>query len=266
MKRTLLTLAIASILATGCGHAAMATRTADTAAEKPAKAQQAKADDKADPKEEGRAAEEGAKTAQLTDDKAADAVKDAAPEESARKPGDFVIYKFSGSFRKAPLTIAERVIDKQGSILTVDVTAESGDDKRELRVRLNDAAGAKNEVVSVARLEGGVEKPASPDAYDKLMAEAMLAADQNEAFLGAEDVVIDVNGKPTPCHKSSYRVRVGKKVATLRTLSSDGFAWGDVGGEITTASGKVLFRAEVVEAGHAEAGKGPAVAKSDIEP
>src|SRR5262249_6653415 len=151
-------------------------------------------------------------------------------------------YRFSGSFRDAPLTITERVLDRQGSILTVDVIAGSDDGKRELRVRLNDAPGAKNEVVSVARLERGVEKAASSDAYDKLMAEAMLAADQNEAFLGTEDVVIELNGKPVPCHKARYRVRIGKKAATMVTFTSDGFAWGDVGGEITQ-KGKLLFRA-----------------------
>jgi hypothetical protein len=228
----------------------------------------AKVDALASAKDESSPKDESAKTA-LPDEKPAEKAKDDAPKAiaaNARKPGDFVVYRFSGSFRKEPLTIAQRVIDRQGSILTVDITAESGDDKRELRVRLNEAEGAKNEVVSVARVEGGVERPASPAAYDKLMAEAMLAADQNEAFLGAEDVIIDVNGKPMPCHKASYRVRVGKKVATLNTLSSDGFAWGDVGGDITTASGKVLFRAEMIEAGHTEAGKAAPVAKSSVEP
>jgi len=271
MKRTLLTLAIASILATGCGHAAIATRAAESSVPRPSNVT-AKADVKVDAlapaKDESGARDESAKTAP-EGEKPVEKAKDDAPKAvpaNARKPGDFVVYRFSGSFRKEPLTIAQRVIDRQGSILTVDITAESGDDKRELRVRLNDAADAKNEVVSVARIVGGVERPASPAAYDKLMAEAMLAADQNEAFLGAEDVVIDVNGTLIPCHKASYRVRVGKKAATLSTLSSDGFVWGDIGGDITTTSGKVLFRAEVVEAGHAEAGKGATVAKSNVAP
>lgn len=270
MKRTLITLSIASILATGCGHAAMATRAAETAAAKPAP-EATKASAEASAKDDSAPADENAKTA-LVNGKPVEDAKDAAPAAapaatalSARKPGDFVVYKFSGSFRKEPLTISQRVIEREGSILTVDVTAESAGEKRELRVKFNDAADAKNEVVSVARLEGGLEKPASPDAYDKLMAEATLSADQNEAFLGAEDVVIDVNGTPTPCHKSTYRVRVGKKTATLQTLSSDGFAWGDIGGDITS-KGKVLFRAEVVESGHVEPGKGHAVAKSDVTP
>ncbi len=63
--------------------------------------------------------------------------------------------------------------------------------------------------------------------------------------------------------KTSYRVRVGKKKATLRTVESEGFAWGDLGGEITAGNGKVLYRAEVVELGHSDGAKGTATAQVD---
>ena len=45
----------------------------------------------------------------------------------------------------------------------------------------------------------------------------------------------------------------GKREATLSTIESPAFAWGDVGGEIVTAKGKVLYRAEVIDAGHDDA-------------
>jgi len=60
--------------------------------------------------------------------------------------------------------------------------------------------------------------------------------------------------------QTSYRVRLGKRQATLRTVESAGFAWGDVGGDIT-ADGKVLYRAEVVEAGHDDAAARAALAE-----
>ena len=40
----------------------------------------------------------------------------------------------------------------------------------------------------------------------------------------------------------------------------------DVGGEITAESGKVLYRAEVLDTGHAESGKGTAVANTEPSP
>ncbi len=255
MNRTLLTLAMASILATGCARAAFTPEAASAASPSAAK----HADDSA-------AKTADATDATKTDDAApskADATADAA---GARKPGDFIIYRFTGSFRKAPLTLTERVVDRQGAILTVDVTAEEGDTKRQLRVKFNEASATKNDVVAVSVIESGKEKPGTIDAYEALLAETALAADQNEAMLGSEETTLDIGGAPMPIRKTSYRVKVGKKQATLRTLESDGFAWGDLGGEITASNGKVLYRAEIVEVGHADPAKATATAQSDLAP
>lgn len=248
MKRTLLTLAMTSLFAVGCGHAGSAAKASNAPM---ASAHAARA---------AKAAARHASAAPEAAAKSAAPIAATAESGDARAPGDFVVYRFSGSFRKAPITLTQRVVARKGQVLTVDVTAESGEQKRELRVTLDIAPG-KSDVLSVARLEGGVESPASLVAYDDLLAETTLAADQNEGLLGAEDVVLDVGGAPLPCHQESYRVRVGKRAATLRTLSSDGFAWGDVGGEITADSGKVLYRAEVLEAGHAA----PSAARADAD-
>jgi hypothetical protein len=258
MNRILFSLTMASLLATGCAHPGMAPE-----ARAPERAKTRAAKDKTSAADES--ADASARHAATSNEEAAKGAPDGS-DATARKPGDFVVYRFSGSFRKTPLTLTQRVIDRRDAILTVDVTASSGADKRAFRVKINDAPEAKNEVVSVARLESGVEKPASLDAYERLLAEATLAADQNEAFLGTEDVLIDIGGAPLPCHKASYRVRVGAKQATLHTLSSDGFAWGDVGGEITAAGGKVLYRAEVLEAGHTDPAEGSAIANVSPEP
>jgi hypothetical protein len=242
MNRILLTLAMASILATGCGRAALDPM----ASTSPAQARTLTA--------EAPPAPVGPPGAELS---LADAALASAP--GARVPGDFVVYRFSGSFRKVPLTLTERVIDRRGAVLTIDFTAEEGDKKQELRVKLDES---RHEVVGVARLEGGVEKAATLEVYEALMARTVLAADQNQAFLGTEDVTLELGGVSLPCRKTSYQVRVGKKVGTLRTWESHSFAWGDVGGEITTATGKVLYRAEVVDTGHEEP-KGAAMATSD---
>jgi hypothetical protein len=258
MNRILFPLAMASLLATGCAHPALSPE-----ARAPERAKTAIAED--DSKSADESASDAARPQASPEEEAAKGTSSGS-DATARRPGDFVTYRFSGSFRKTPLTLTQRVIERHDAILTVDVTAQEGASKRAFRLKINDAPGAKNEVVSVASLEGGVEKPASLEAYEALMAKATLAADQNEAFLGVEDVLVDIGGAPLPCHKASYRVRVGQKQATLHTLSSDGFEWGDVGGEITAAGGKVLYRAEVVEVGHTDPAKGSAVAHSAVEP
>ncbi len=234
MNRILLGLATASIFAMGCGKAAL-----DQGALAPtpsaAKVEASKSDEKKD--------------ATPASDVGADA-EPAAAAPGTRAPGDFVVYRFSGAFRKAPLTLTQRVIAKKGSLVTIDVSAVEGDDREELRVTLDEAT---HQVKSVAMLDHGVEKATDLDAYESLMARTALAADANEALVGTEQVTVDVGGASVAAKKTTYRVRVGKKHATMSTLESASFAWGDVGGEIKTDKGKVLYKAEVIEAGHDDA-------------
>lgn len=236
MNRILLTLATASVLVVGCGRAALdqgASAPAPASVEKPS----ARTEAKADPASAAEKAELGGETAAT------------GPASVARMPGDFVVYRFTGSFRKAPLTLTEKVVARSGDLLTIDFAALEGDAREELRVKFDEASPSRNEVVSVARLAGGVEKAATVEAYEALMARTTLTADQNEAVLGTEEVTVDVGGTSVTAKRTTYRVRVGKKHGTLKTLESGAFAWGDVGGEIT-ADGKILYRAEVIEAGH----------------
>ncbi|APR82455.1 Hypothetical protein A7982_07804 [Minicystis rosea] len=250
MNRILLTLATASIFVVGCGRAAL-----DHEAAAPAPALAAKADAKA--KEEK---SDDAKAAAAKAEVGSEATPE-APAHAARMPGDFVVYRFSGSFRKAPLTLSEKVVARNGSVVTIDLSLKDGDKKDELRVKIDESSPSRNEVVSVARLEGGVEKAATLEAYEALMTRTTLSADQNEAVVGTEDVTVDIGGAAVPAKRTTYRVRVGKKQATLKTFESNTFAWGDVGGEITTTNGKVLYRAEVIEAGHGDAAKAAAMAE-----
>ncbi|HVY46701.1 MAG TPA: hypothetical protein VHB21_12520 [Minicystis sp.] len=243
MKRTLLSLATLSLLATASCRASMPAETTTAATPHAAHAAAAAAAPKT-------AAAEHASAGDLDAD--------------ARKPGDFVIYRVSGSFRKAPLTLTERVVARQGDTITVDVTSDDGTTKRELRVRLSDAKQHRNEVLSVARLDHGAETPTTVDAYEALLAGTTLSADDNVAVLGSEDVKVPVGKDTIDARRTSFRVRVGKKHGTLRTLASDAFTWGDLGGEITTDAGKTLYKAEIVDAGHGDADAPAAPAAATI--
>jgi hypothetical protein len=246
MHRPLLTLATASILALGCGRAAL-----DRAAAAPAPAALETAPTAKAP---APAPSEDAKPGVGVE------VDSAATPSAVRMPGDFVVYRFTGSFRRKPLTLTERVVARKGAVLTIDLVVAEGDQREELRVRIDEASPTRNEVIGVARLVRGVEKPATVEAYEALMARTVLAADSNEALVGTEEVTVEIGGATIPAKRTTYRVRVGKRHATLQTLESPAFAWGDVGGEIT-AGGKVLYRAEVVEAGHDDAAAKAALAE-----
>ena len=167
-----------------------------------------------------------------------------------RAPGDFVIYRFSGSYREAPITLSQRVVKREHGYLVVDVKIDDGGSQQRLRLRIGDEGTERaGELVSVARLIGNVQHPFGKAAFDELMNGIMLTADENEGLIDTASMVIDIAGDKLPCTVSSYRVRVGAHDAVMTTLSSPAFAWGHVGGEIATSDGRLLYKAEIVDLG-----------------
>jgi hypothetical protein len=164
-------------------------------------------------------------------------------------PGDYVVYRFSGKFRTSPLSMTERVVAQSGDVTTFDFTTVDGKTSRTLRVRMG-GSSSEPKVVSVARIEKDEELPAPVDAYDSMLAKTVLAADRNDGLVSSEDVEITVGGRSIRCKRNAYRVAVGKRTGTMTVLASDSFPWGDVGGELRTDDGAVLYKAEVVDAGH----------------
>jgi hypothetical protein len=170
------------------------------------------------------------------------------PVEKGLRTGDYVVYRFSGSFRKgsgSPLVLTQRVLGREGNVLTLELVLEDGAKKETLHIRKDKG----DEVLEVTRVDAAVTRSATVDAYEAMMAKTILAADRNDGQLGIETTDVRVGGKSLRCKKTSYRVRVGTHDATMSTVESDAFPWGDVAGDITTLDGKVLYRVEVVDAG-----------------
>lgn len=244
MKRLVLS-ALVSILAVGCGKAAVRTQ-AVTTPEKPAVVASVE-------KEAEKPVETKAET---------------APIEKPRAVGDYVVYRFSGSFHKAPVTLTERIVARDESTLTLDVILEDGKKKYELRVRQSDAPATRGEILSVQRARKGKLVSISLDEYEEIMAKTIVTADENEAELGSEDVKVDIGGDAIAAKRTSFRVKMGEQTATLRTTASAQFPWGDLAGEIQTEDGSVIYRAEILNTGHVVESKttdGPAVARSDYD-
>jgi hypothetical protein len=228
MKKLICASAVLSLFA--CARPTMEPRSADLSTDAPAPAARAASDDAADQET----------SATVTD----------AAARAALAAGDFVVFKFTGSFRKEPVTLTQRVVAREGAFLIVDMTLTDGDKSETLRVHMR-GASTRGDVAKVERIDNGVAKPADAAAYEAMIAKTLLAADQNEAVVGSNDVEVDVAGSALKCRETTFRVRLGKKQATMKTLESDTFAWGDVGAEIATADGKLLYKAEVIEIGSA---------------
>lgn len=238
MKRMLVsTLAALSLVAVGCGRGAVAPSAPATPANPTALAA-------------GHAALAGSRAPAK-----AEKVEMTAAAIT-RKPGDYAVFRFSGAFHKGSLVLTERVIAVEGTTLVLEVTLAETSPKgavteQTLRVKLDQKVGGRGEVFGVSRVQKGALIPAEVKDWEALMAKTILVADANEETLSSEAVTVDVAGKSTHAQKTSYKVLVSAKSATMTLTQSDDCLWGDLGGEIVAADGTVLYRAELVESGSA---------------
>ncbi len=264
MKRTLTVAAVLSVFAAlGCASTATlapaspSTKGADTAT---IDTQDVKAEsDDVDEASKKEAAQTSA------DEGGAAASAKSSPETATWAAGDFVVYRFSGTFHKTPVTLTQKVIARQGELFTLEVAYDDGVTKETIRAKMKGESPARSEVLSVSRLVRGAEKAAEVGLYDAIFARVALVTDQNEATLANESLKVDVAGSgKLACERATYRVKVGKDTATMRTLGSPAFVWGDVAADITTANGKLIYKAEVVDSGH-EAAKPAVIASTDDE-
>lgn len=53
------------------------------------------------------------------------------PSGTSYRPGDYVVYRYTGAFTPRPVTLSEQVIKQQGSRLEIYVLAERGDERLE---------------------------------------------------------------------------------------------------------------------------------------
>jgi hypothetical protein len=138
-------------------------------------------------------------------------------------------------------------------MLIVDVALDSGSHRDELRLRLRHVAGQPDELISVARLEAGVQQPFGIEAYEALMAQTMPPVVSNESVIGTGESNVLVAGRSFACQRTSYQILTASSEATMTTFESPTFAWGDLGGEVVAKDGSLLYRAEVVDYGSAAA-------------
>jgi hypothetical protein len=160
--------------------------------------------------------------------------------------GDFTVQRYSGSFRKFPVTVTEEVIAREGDLMIVDNTLEDGKESVRFRTRVDLKS---KRVVAASRFENGTEVEMTLAAYEALMAATVFAADTNEERLGAEAATCLVSGKEMECEVTSYRVTVGGKPAKLSVTTSAALSDRDVAGEIMSEDGNLIYRAEIVEIG-----------------
>jgi hypothetical protein len=162
-----------------------------------------------------------------------------------RHVGDLFVHRFSGSFAGEPLTLTEEVAAREDTAWVVDFSLTQSEKVDRLRVRFDVQSG---QAVSAAHFDGGHETPAKLGDYEALLARTVYAADVNDGLVSANDQTCLVGADELDCETKTYKVWVGDAAATLSVVHSNTFADRDVSGEITTNDGKVIYRAELIEA------------------
>ena len=185
------------------------------------------------------------------------AAKPIVPSASAptRHVGDFFVHRFSGSFATDPLTLTEEVAALEDAAWVVDFSLTQDEKVERLRVRFDVVSG---QAVSAAHLDGTKETPAQLADYEALMARTVYAADVNDGLVSSNDQTCLVGSDELDCETKTYKVWVGDRAATLSVVRSKSFADRDVSGEITSEDGKLIYRAELIEAKQGKPTKGVA--------
>jgi hypothetical protein len=186
--------------------------------------------------------------------------EETAPTASAqRKLGDFHVYQYGGSFSKEPVTLTEQVVAREESdVLVVDFVLEEGSRMSALRVRMR----PDEEILRVSRITVDGESDATVADYDALMKKTAFVPDSNDEVLGTEHTSCLVGTEQVDCDVTTYGVTVGRKQAKLSITRSAKIPGRDIGGDVVSSDGKVLYSARLVERGN-EPPVAEALAKMD---
>jgi hypothetical protein len=189
-------------------------------------------------------------------------------EYTRRDVGDFIVYRFTGTMQKPPATLTKRVVGRKGDVIEVDVFLEQGQSKQAFRVSLTDATTNRDEILSAARIDGDQLTLISVSEFKSLLSKTFIPADDNEEEVQTEQITATIAHDSVPAERTTYRVRLGKKSALMRSTTSRDFCWGDIEGDIVTGDGEVLYRAEIIHIGHKDiqnAERTPHVAQSNYD-
>ena len=165
----------------------------------------------------------------------------------SRQPGDWVTFAFSGSYRKAELTLVQRVLAKEEGAITIEYAFTEGKKVETFRVTTRETTGEFLRALSVAK--DGTTEPTDQEAFETKLATTVAMADENDALVDETEIAVKVGNVDVPATKSTFAVKIDGKKATLETITSRAFAWGDLGGKLVANDGKVIFQVVLVDAG-----------------
>lgn len=176
------------------------------------------------------------------------------PETSRYEAGDYVVYKYSGSYRPEPVFLTEKVLSRTGNKLEILVEWKSGKEFRAWKQFVTDTPfNRKNNIVDrLLWLDAGQETElANENNADlfKLYEGTFLMPQRSPHNLKEKRERLKIGGTGYLCDVKEYDTKVLNKRARMKSVESAEFLWTRAGAEYRDEKGGLIYGAEVLEHG-----------------
>lgn len=169
-----------------------------------------------------------------------------AKNNDARGVGDWIATQFVTNGK--PITVRQRVLSRDGAMSVTEVAITAGTSTQIFRLR-SETTPAGEHPLDVTRVDKGIEHATTMAAYEAALQKTVPNVERNDGTVDVEPVTLEVAGRKIEAVRTTYKVVAAGKPATMSVVHSDAFAWGDLGGDIVTDSGKTLYSTRVVDMG-----------------
>lgn len=183
-----------------------------------------------------------------------------ADEPSTRyRTGDYVTYRYSGeALPGGAVELAERVVERDGDVLHIEVTARRGDEeKRWLQVVTDTPENqASNVVDELYLIEGDARRPLDakdPEVLADLYAWTLPAGLRPGGEAEQRDVEVRAGNARYTCTEATMPATAGETQATFTTTTCPAFVWTHGPALALAEDGRVLWKVSVLAAGRSSA-------------
>ncbi len=182
---------------------------------------------------------------------------DAGPADPGTRyrAGDFVVYRYRGTFAPAPVVLREEVLAQDGNHLRIQVTAQRGAaSRRWVQVLTDTPENQKNNVVDELWTEGDgglvrLDNKGNADLID-LYSWTLPPCDGPPKPRDKAERSIEIASTRHECTCETASITCGGHGQRMETCECPDFLWTHASGSIrSTEDDSVLWQVEVVDAG-----------------
>ena len=164
----------------------------------------------------------------------------AMPETSKYEVGDYVVYKYYGSYRPEPVILTEKILSKAGNKLEILVEWKSGKESRSWKQFVTDTPfNRKNNIIDrLVKIENGRETELpNKDNLDvfKLYEGTYLMPQHSPRLVRDEKAAVTIGKDSYLCRTRVYKTKVLGRRADMTVTDSEEFKWTNVSSSYTVS-------------------------------